>query len=565
MKRWAPFLILIVLGEATIVISERRNVNTAADPAPLLYLVADTERELSRMPMKFTRMPDDEEVRLGDELARMEVVAVRTETDAESREIQAYVTQVGQRVAAHTHRKLPYRFHYLPAKYLVNAFALPGGHVYIGQGMLSLMDSEDELAAVLGHEIEHIDHYHCAERLQQERALRRIPLGELVAIPVEVFQAGYGKDQELEADRDGTRLIVESGYSANGAVRMFQTFARLYSEEQARPKTPQDELTHVAAGTLQGYFRSHPLPQERIAQVNQMIAGGGWTPRAETDLAISYLFWAERAQDYMAAGRYAEAAELSARAVQKHPGDAKAMRVLAKAQFAQAKFADAAVSYRKLLELNGPAGDLANSYALALAAEDRRTAAGKFRKWMASAKGNVSPLQAQLNGLLLLAGDPTPVRESLTRLNLDDPSAPGELSDLSWWFYSAGDYSTAAGLQQEAVQRRPGDPQMRLRLAWIDIELRRFADALQAINAIAANNQRDDEATMARAVAEWETQQHDDALRQFATTVAHQPEWTNPQWIESLYAPLAVRSAQEMRAELERQKKAKAALNLGAG
>ena len=110
---------------------------------------------------------------------------------------------------------------------MINAFALPGGHVYVGAGLLALMDSEDELAAVIGHEIEHIDHYHCAERVQQEQALRKIPLGGLVALPIELFEAGYSKDQELEADREGTRLAVQAGYSANGAIRMFETFERL--------------------------------------------------------------------------------------------------------------------------------------------------------------------------------------------------------------------------------------------------------------------------------------------------------------------------------------------------
>src|SRR5256712_9605555 len=129
------------------------------------------------------------------------------------------------------------------------------------------MDSEDELAAVIGHEIEHIDHYHCAERVQQEQALRKIPLGELVALPVEIFEAGYSKDQELEADREGTRLAVEAGYSPNGAIRMFETFQRLYQEYQTRAKMPQKELSRVAIETLGGYFLSHTLPSERSAQV----------------------------------------------------------------------------------------------------------------------------------------------------------------------------------------------------------------------------------------------------------------------------------------------------------
>ena len=89
-----------------------------------------------------------------------------------------YVSRVGAKVAARAHRKLPYKFHYIPNMDFVNAFALPGGHVYIGAGLVALMDSEDELAAVLGHEIEHIDHYHCAERVQTEAAPPEDPPGQ---------------------------------------------------------------------------------------------------------------------------------------------------------------------------------------------------------------------------------------------------------------------------------------------------------------------------------------------------------------------------------------------------
>src|SRR5208282_6637216 len=98
-------------------------------------------------------------------------------------------------------------------------------------------------------------------------------------LPIAVFEAGYSKDQELEADRDGTRLAVEAGYSATGAIRMFETFGRLYKQYEARAKTPQEELSRVAQQTLEGYFRSHPLPSERIAQVQKLIAREGWTPR----------------------------------------------------------------------------------------------------------------------------------------------------------------------------------------------------------------------------------------------------------------------------------------------
>jgi len=208
MKRWIIFAGIVLLSVASVVLSELRKVDVPASPAALLYLVADTEQELTRMPVRFARMPDAEEIRIGDELARSYAAQEERENTPEATIVEHYITRVGSELATHAHRILPYKFHYIPNPNFVNAFALPGGHVYVGAGLVSLMDSEDELAAVIGHEIEHIDHYHCADRVQQEQALRKIPLGGLVALPIEIFEAGYSKDQELEADREGTRLAV---------------------------------------------------------------------------------------------------------------------------------------------------------------------------------------------------------------------------------------------------------------------------------------------------------------------------------------------------------------------
>ena len=182
MKRAILLVGIIALGIAAVTVSERRQVEVSANPAALLYLVADTEQELTRMPMRFTRMPDAEEISAGNALANNYASLEHSgngENNPDDTVVAKYLARVGSPLAGHAHRKLPYKFHYLPQPDVVNAFALPGGHVYVGAGLLALMDSEDELAAVMGHELEHIDHYHCAERLQREQAMRRIPLGEI--------------------------------------------------------------------------------------------------------------------------------------------------------------------------------------------------------------------------------------------------------------------------------------------------------------------------------------------------------------------------------------------------
>jgi predicted Zn-dependent protease len=572
MTRWILLTGIVVIGVAAIVVSERRKVDAPASPAAVLYLVADTEHELTRMPSRFARMSDEDEIRIGDESARMYgEPATDDRNKPEVREIEKYLNQVGGPLAARAHRRLPYRFHYIPSEYMINAFALPGGHVYVGQGLLALMDSEDELAAVLGHEIEHIDHYHCAERAQQERALRHIPLGELVAIPVMVFEAGYSKDQELEADREGTRLSVEAGYSANGALRMFEAFDRMYRQylrhERARPGSPQEEVSQVALQTLEGYFRSHPLPSERIAQIEKLIANERWPVHAERDLAVAYIFWTERAEQTLNAHKYQKAEELATQSLKIHPEQPAAWDALARAQFAQADFLEAAKSYRKLIEADPRKISNVASYALALAAADRHSAASEFRGWVESLHGDKPrDTEVEETGLRLLAGDFAAAHKYEEELQGGaDNWAPDYQGELGWWYYLAGDYTRASQLLAAAVQQRPGDAKLSIRHAWTEIEIRRYSDAIQTVNngrsesGLPYEEFPQGDRAMAQAVAFWLAKQSEEALRDYDRAMAGQPEWGNPRWVRALYSPLVAQSVQEMHDERERQKKAKVA------
>ena len=255
-----------------MVTAEVRRADAPVGPQALLNFIADVQREASRVPFRLTRLSDAEEIRVGDNLAQ----EATGELGNGQGEVAAYIQEVGAKVAARAGRKLPYRFHYIPRGEFVNAFAIPGGHIFVGQGLLKQMTSEDQLASVLGHEIEHVDLYHCAERLQVEAHTRNIPLGGLVQLPIELFRAGYSKTQEFEADREGTWLAVRAGYSPYGAVRMFEKFEELRRTQIERAGTPQKELSNVALEILRGYFRSHPLPAERIEQIRKLIAQQGW-------------------------------------------------------------------------------------------------------------------------------------------------------------------------------------------------------------------------------------------------------------------------------------------------
>lgn len=97
-------------------------------------------------------------------------------------------------------------------------------------------------------------------------------VADLAAFPMSLWQAGYSKDEEFEADREGLRIAVASGYSAQGAVKLLERWTKLHSECFIRAETPTDELSQLAMDGLNGYFRSHPLPSERLAAVNETIA-----------------------------------------------------------------------------------------------------------------------------------------------------------------------------------------------------------------------------------------------------------------------------------------------------
>jgi predicted Zn-dependent protease len=280
MKRLIILIVVLAAAAAALYYSQHHRQETRVGPEAVLNALADTERELSRVPASMTRISNEEEIRIGNTLAER----YATQYGAGDAVMQDYVTEVGRKVAARARRKFDYKFHYVPDETLVNAFALPGGHVFIGKGMIRLMRTEDELASVLGHEVEHIDNYHCVERYQLKARMHDIPLSELLTLPVQLFQAGYGKEQELEADRDGIYLAVIAGYSPQGAVHLFERFKRLYHVLKAG--RPDEELSQVAMAGIEGYFRSHPLPEERVNQIQRLIAAKKWASVPERTLRV---------------------------------------------------------------------------------------------------------------------------------------------------------------------------------------------------------------------------------------------------------------------------------------
>lgn len=189
--------------------------------------------------------------------------------------LQAYVQQVGERVAKSSHRaQLAYQFTVVDSPD-INAFALPGGYIYIHRGLLAYLSSEAELAAVLGHEVGHVTARHSVQQQSQSTAWGL--LGQAVAIGTGVgaaadvtgavgnaFVRGYGRDMELEADGLGAQYLARSGYDPQAMIEVVKVLKN--QEDFARDQAAARGEAQPAGG-YHGLFDTHPDNDRRLQQV----------------------------------------------------------------------------------------------------------------------------------------------------------------------------------------------------------------------------------------------------------------------------------------------------------
>ncbi len=206
---------------------------------------------------------DADEIRAGEVLAaKFEAVNGLAPTPQITK-IEAYLQKVGDRVASHAQRQLPYRFHFDPDPAFKSGVALPGGQVFVGGGILAYMDTEDQLAAVLGHEIEHIALSQCRDRLLQEMARKHISAAEFEKLDLDPFMPGYGHNGEFAADREGVKLAMEAGYPANAAVRLLRVFVLMGHQMPNSSSEANSNLEARIAQIQTLAVTQKPLPAEK--------------------------------------------------------------------------------------------------------------------------------------------------------------------------------------------------------------------------------------------------------------------------------------------------------------
>ncbi|MFN7812730.1 MAG: M48 family metallopeptidase [Planctomycetia bacterium] len=270
-RAWWPSLATVVVAGAVVLGGD---VDDSVDAGAAFEVWGDVVRDVDQFGLALARVSTEEEMRIGRELAAAWNTAAASPW-------QAYVDGVGRGLTAHVRRPaIAYRFHVL-ADRQVNAFALPGGRVFVTTGMLEFLESEAELAFVLGHEIAHVDQRHAIERLAARLALERIGLDDLaglVDLAPALVRAGYRKYQELEADLAGLHLGMAAGYDPDAAVAPFRRLeARAPTPSRPARRNPLGEAAGAVFEGLGGYFDSHPVTPERIRRLEQLIATRrGW-------------------------------------------------------------------------------------------------------------------------------------------------------------------------------------------------------------------------------------------------------------------------------------------------
>jgi len=210
---------------------------------------------------------EPEEIEIGQDVASRLLGAAPLVPNAG---LQRYVNNVGRWLAAQTERPdLPWRFGVLDAPQL-NAFAVPGGTIFITRGLLERMKSEAELAGVLAHEIVHVLQRHHLKAIQKgaKTALAGDALGaalkdrggaardKLIAFGTEMYSRGLDKSDELEADRLGVVIAARGGYDAYGLPSVLQTLQAMNAQDSG-----------VAL-----MFKTHPAPAERLGALDRMQA-----------------------------------------------------------------------------------------------------------------------------------------------------------------------------------------------------------------------------------------------------------------------------------------------------
>ena len=209
----------------------------------------------------------DQEIAMG--LQSAPSMAAEFGGEYQDERIQQKVSAIGNKLVNSTEAgRSPYRFqfHVLADAQTVNAFALPGGQIFITVALLSLLKTEDEIAGVLGHEIGHVINRHSAEHMAQQQLMGSIINGvvmgsgsmsgaQVTQYIEQVLSLKFSRNDELESDKYGLRYMYQSGYNPIALIRVMEVLQ-----------------ASSGGGEKNDFMSSHPSPENRILKIKEEIA-----------------------------------------------------------------------------------------------------------------------------------------------------------------------------------------------------------------------------------------------------------------------------------------------------
>jgi predicted Zn-dependent protease len=190
-------------------------------------------------------------------------------------ELQALVDGVGARIvreSAASQTEYQFAFHLLADPETINAFALPGGQIFITQALSEQLQTEGQLAGVLAHEVGHVVARHSAQQIAKseltgsvigavviaasdpERPAQGATAAQVAAVVGQLVNMKFGRDDELQSDRLGVRFMAEAGYDPRSLIRVMQVLA-----EAGGPQRPPE------------FFSTHPNPENRVQEIEAAI------------------------------------------------------------------------------------------------------------------------------------------------------------------------------------------------------------------------------------------------------------------------------------------------------
>jgi len=229
-----------------------------------------------------TSISDEEEARIGDRI-HDKFMADRVAKNLKGTPLADYVEAVTAKVSENVKRKkILYKVHIIDS-YMPNAFSSPGGHIYVTVGLISSLQSEAELAAIIGHEIIHVDAKHAIGSIQYRIKMSKVTGGDpedYASIGYDIFfRPGYSEVQEKEADIGGVYLAYAAGYHPLAVINAFENVigadGDFYGNSGSSVTPVGDALLAVAGGGVR-YFSTHPLSEERINAIKSYVKENKW-------------------------------------------------------------------------------------------------------------------------------------------------------------------------------------------------------------------------------------------------------------------------------------------------